>query len=76
VKLSQELRRLLRDVGCELVRQGRGDHEIWRSPKTGAALVIDDGMKSRHIANWGRGSAKGFLNARIPDADAATLKLP
>ena len=22
-----------------------------RSPKTGALLVIDDGMKSRHIAN-------------------------
>lgn len=51
MKLSEELRRLLRDAGCELVRQGRGDHEIWRSPKTGAVLVIDDGMKSRHIAN-------------------------
>jgi hypothetical protein len=51
VKLSDELRRMLRAAGCDLVRQGRGDHEIWRSPKTGAVLVIDDGMKSRHIAN-------------------------
>ncbi len=51
MKLSEELRRLLRQAGCEFVRTGRGDHEIWRSPKTGALLVIDDGMKSRHIAN-------------------------
>jgi len=51
VKLSEELRRILRRSGCEFVRAGRGDHEIWRSPKTGALLVIDDGMKSRHIAN-------------------------
>jgi hypothetical protein len=51
VKLSEELRRVLRRAGCEFVRAGRGDHEIWRSPTTGALLVIDDGMKSRHIAN-------------------------
>ena len=51
MKLSEELRRLLRAAGCELVRQGRGDHEIWRSAKTGALLVVDDGMKSKHIAN-------------------------
>jgi hypothetical protein len=51
VKLSEELRRLLREAGCEMVRHGRGDHEIWRSPTTGAVLVVDDGMKSRHIAN-------------------------
>ena len=51
MKLSEELRRLLREAGCELVRQGRGDHEIWRSSRTGALLVVDDGMKSRHIAN-------------------------
>ena len=51
MKLSEELRRLLREAGCELVRHGRGDHQIWRSPKTGAMLVVDDGMKSRHIAN-------------------------
>ena len=51
MKLSEEMRRLLQEAGCELVRRGRGDHEIWRSPKTGAVLVIDDGMKSRHIAN-------------------------
>ncbi len=51
MKLSEELRRLLREAGCEFVRHGRGDHEIWRSPTTGAVLVVDDGMKSRHIAN-------------------------
>jgi HicA-like toxin of HicAB toxin-antitoxin system len=63
VKLSEELRRLLRAAGCEPVRQGRGDHKIWHSPKTGAMLVIDDGMKSRHIANRvlkAAGLPKGF----------------
>ena len=51
MKLSEELRRLLREAGCQFVRHGRGDHEIWRSPETGAILVVDDGMRSRHIAN-------------------------
>ena len=63
MKLSEELRRLLREAnpgasemrqGCAARaerRQGRGDHEIWRSSRTGALLVVDDGMKSRHIAN-------------------------
>jgi hypothetical protein len=40
VKLSEALRRLLREAGCEFIRHGRGDHEIWRSPKTGAVLVV------------------------------------
>jgi hypothetical protein len=68
VKLSEELRRILRRAGCEFVRAGRGDHEIWRSPTTGALLVIDDGMKSRHIAkssSQGGRPAKGILTVAV-----------
>jgi hypothetical protein len=48
---SEALRRLLREAGCEVVRQGRGDHEIWRSPLSGVHFVVDGKIKSRHTAN-------------------------
>lgn len=45
------LQRHLRAAGCELVRQGRGAHEIRRSPITGVHFVVDGKIKSRHTAN-------------------------
>ena len=45
------LRRLLLDAGCELKRQGKGDHEIWTSPKSGRPFAVDRKIKSRHTAN-------------------------
>lgn len=48
---TAELKRMLRDAGCRLVRQGRGDHEIWHSPITGVHFVADGTIKSRHTAN-------------------------
>ena len=45
------LRRLLVEAGCEFVRQGKGDHEVWRSPITGRLLSVDRGGGSRHTAN-------------------------
>jgi len=33
-QFDRELRDLLRAAGCTFVRQGRGSHEIWRSPIT------------------------------------------
>lgn len=47
---TPRLKRILRDNGCELLRQGKGDHEIWRSP-TGRHFVVDGRIKSRHTAN-------------------------
>jgi len=32
---TPELKRLLREAGCYFVRSGKGDHEIWFSPKVG-----------------------------------------
>ncbi|MBB5015447.1 type II toxin-antitoxin system HicA family toxin [Rehaibacterium terrae] len=48
---TDALKRLLRDAGCEFIRHGRGDHEIWRSPLTGLHFVVDGKIKSRHTAN-------------------------
>jgi predicted RNA binding protein YcfA (HicA-like mRNA interferase family) len=50
-KLGRDLKKLLSQHGCEFVRQGKGDHEIWRSPINGRHFTVDDGVKSRHTAN-------------------------
>ena len=34
-----------------MVRQGRGDHEIWFSPISGKHFPVDGNIKSRHTAN-------------------------
>jgi hypothetical protein len=48
---SRALKEALRKAEYKFVRQGRGDHEIWESPKSGARFVIDGKIKSRHTAN-------------------------
>jgi hypothetical protein len=48
---APELKRILRDSGCTLHRQGKGDHELWWSPITGRKFVVDSKIKSRHTAN-------------------------
>lgn len=42
---------LLTEHGCWYVRQGKGDHEIWRSPITDRNFTVDKGCVSRHTAN-------------------------
>jgi hypothetical protein len=48
---TPQLKRLLLAAGCEFVRQGKGDHELWRSPITRTHFVVDSKIKSRHTAN-------------------------
>jgi len=48
---TPELKSILRAAGCNFVRQGRGDHEIWYSPITNINFVVDQKIKSRHTAN-------------------------
>jgi predicted RNA binding protein YcfA (HicA-like mRNA interferase family) len=48
---EKDVRRVLAQNGCELVRQGKGDHEIWQSPISGRRFVVDGKIKSRHTAN-------------------------
>ena len=48
---AARLKRLLRQAGCRLERQGKGDHEVWYSPITNQRFPVDNRIKSRHTAN-------------------------
>ena len=45
------VRKILQEHGCQFVRHGRGDHEIWQSPISGKRFPVDHTIKSRHTAN-------------------------
>jgi len=46
-----DLKKILRAAGCTFVRSGKGDHQIWYSPKSQQNFTVDSGIKSRHTAN-------------------------
>ncbi len=48
---TRKLKKILKENGCNRVRQGRGDHEIWYSPTSGINFTVDSNIKSRHTAN-------------------------
>jgi HicA toxin of bacterial toxin-antitoxin, len=51
VSLTPQLKKILAAHGCYFERTGKGDHEIWYSPKTQRRFVVDSAVKSRHTAN-------------------------
>lgn len=48
---EKKVRELLKQNGCEFVRHGKGDHDIYYSPITDSNFVVDTKIKSRHTAN-------------------------
>ena len=46
---SKELIQLLRDNGCEFVRHGKGDHQIWYSPITEKKFSVPHPKKQMPI---------------------------
>jgi hypothetical protein len=48
---TRDLKRMLKDAGCTLHSQSRGDHEKWYSPITKRTFTVDNNIKSRHTAN-------------------------
>jgi hypothetical protein len=48
---TREVKKLLLEAGCRFERRGKGDHEIWFSPRTGVRFPVDGGIRSRHTAN-------------------------
>ena len=48
---TPELVRMLRAAGCQFVRHGKGDHDIWYSPASSLRFPVDHRIKSRHTAN-------------------------
>lgn len=45
------VKEILRENGCEFVRKGKGDHEMWKSPISGKSFPVDSKIRSRHMAN-------------------------
>ena len=50
-KYGRELIKVLKNNGCSYVRQGKGDHEVWYSPKTGRTVSVDVGTRNKYTAN-------------------------
>ena len=48
---EKKVRQILREYGCNFVRHGKGDHDIWHSPITNLPITVDGEIKSRHVAN-------------------------
>ena len=48
---EKKVRDILSQNDCYFVRKGKGDHEIWYSPKTKRNVTVDSKIKSRHTAN-------------------------
>jgi predicted RNA binding protein YcfA (HicA-like mRNA interferase family) len=48
---TKQLKAILREQGWELLRSGKGDHEIWAHPGRPTSLVVDGKIMSRHTAN-------------------------
>jgi HicA toxin of bacterial toxin-antitoxin, len=48
---TPQLKKIIKKNGCQLERQGKGDHEIWYSPLTEKCFIVDNAIKSRHTAN-------------------------
>lgn len=48
---EKKVRKVLSDNGCEFVRHGKGDHDIWYSPIVNLNVSVDGTIKSRHSAN-------------------------
>ena len=47
---GKRLRQLLREHGWELKRRGKGDHEVWWNPVTGARVTLDRGSRAKGTA--------------------------
>jgi predicted RNA binding protein YcfA (HicA-like mRNA interferase family) len=47
---GKAVRDLLANAGCEFVRHGKGDHDIWHRPD-GKVLTVPVKIMSRHMAN-------------------------
>lgn len=50
VGYTRKLKKKLRAAGCEFLREGKGDHEIWLAP-SGVCFTVDSDIKSKHTAN-------------------------
>jgi predicted RNA binding protein YcfA (HicA-like mRNA interferase family) len=50
-KLYRDLTSLLRAAGCELIRPGKGSHEVWFSPVTKRTFTVPSNIDNKPLAN-------------------------
>jgi predicted RNA binding protein YcfA (HicA-like mRNA interferase family) len=48
---GKPVRDKLQEAGCQFVRHGKGDHDIWHSPLNGQNFTVPVKIMSRHMAN-------------------------
>jgi predicted RNA binding protein YcfA (HicA-like mRNA interferase family) len=48
---GKAVRDKLKEAGCEFVRHGKGDHDIWHSPHAAKNFTVPVNIASRHMAN-------------------------
>ncbi|GHU93175.1 addiction module toxin, HicA family protein [Spirochaetia bacterium] len=48
---EKRIREQLSKNGCQFVRHGKGDHDIWHSPITNNTFPVAVKIKSRYMAN-------------------------
>ncbi len=48
---GKAVRETLEANGCTFLRHGRGDHDVWTSPKAAKPFTVPVKIKSRHTAN-------------------------
>lgn len=48
---EKRVRKKLMEYSCYFVRHGKGDHDVWYSPKTDCTFPVDGEIKSRYMAN-------------------------
>lgn len=48
---TRQVKSILREHGWQLLRHGKGDHEIWTREDASKTVVVDGKIMSRHTAN-------------------------
>ena len=48
---GKEVREILKQNGCNFVRHGKGDHDIWCSPINNRNVTVNGKIPNRHEAN-------------------------
>lgn len=46
-----DVKTILRDLGFEYHRPGKGSHEIWKNKTTGVSVSVPRNLKSKFTAN-------------------------
>ena len=46
---TRQIKKLLSENGCNFIRHGKGDHEIWYSPIVNKPFTVDGSIKNGQV---------------------------